>query len=96
MTSDSEILHDLRRLKKELREKFGVTSIGVFDCYRHVHHDLTCEVNVLIELEKPLGWKYFALKEFLERKLALRIDIFTRKALKPALQEEILSKTVFA
>jgi predicted nucleotidyltransferase len=86
----------LHRLKPQLREKFGVTRIGYFDFYIDHHHNQHCELNILVELEKPLGWDFFSLKEFLERRLGMSIDICTPNALRPALRDEILSQTVYA
>lgn len=89
------IKYKLHALKPELKKRFGVDKIGFFDCYidRHHHHD--CELNILVELAEPLGWDFFSLKEFLERKLRIRVDICTPRALKPALKEEILQSTIF-
>lgn len=85
----------LRKIKPILREKFGVRRVGYFDCYIDHHHNANCEVNILVELEKPLGWDFFALKEFIERRLGMHIDICTERSLKPALREEILAQTRF-
>lgn len=89
------LLNRLRKLQPELDAKFGVRKIGVFDCYRKEHQGTMCDLNVLVELEHPLGWKFFELKGYIEKKLQLHIDIFTPRALKPSLREEILQKTKF-
>jgi predicted nucleotidyltransferase len=88
-----DLHHIISRLKPQLELKWGVVKIGYFDCYLAHHHDIDCEVNIIVELEKPLGWEFFALKEWLELKLAMRIDICTSNALKPALRKEILENT---
>jgi predicted nucleotidyltransferase len=95
MKPNTNLEHNLRRLKNVLSQKFGVMRIGYFDCYIDLHHNHDCEVNILVELEKPLGWDFFTLKEFLEKKLQTRIDICTPNALKPALREEIMNQTRF-
>jgi uncharacterized protein len=85
----------LLRLKPILSQRFGVDRIGYFDCFLDQHHNQDCELNILVILEKPLGWEFFELKEFLQKKLQTRIDICTPKALKPALREEIMNQTRF-
>jgi len=89
------LLKQLQRLKGDLHSRYGVVRIGCFDCFIGHRHDATCDLNILVELEKPLGWQYFALKEFIETKLQIQIDIFTERALKPSLREEILSNVHF-
>jgi uncharacterized protein len=92
---DPRIISIIRRIKPELRRKFGVTRIGCFDCYIDHHHNKLCDLNVLVELEQPLGWDYFALKEFLQKKLEIHIDIFTPNAIKPAMKEDVMKEVHF-
>ena len=92
---DPRIVSTLKRLKGELYKRFGVTKVGCFDCYIDHHHNRLCDINVLVELEKPLGWDYFGLKEYLEKKLEVHIDIFTPRAIKPGLREEIMNSVEF-
>jgi predicted nucleotidyltransferase len=55
-----------------------------------------CDINVYVELERPLGWKLFELKEHIEEKLGIHIDILTPRAIKPALKEEIMASIHYA
>lgn len=89
---DPRIISIIRRIKPELRRKFGVTRIGCFDCYIDHHHNRLCDINVLVELEHPLGWDFFALKEFLEKKLEIHIDILTPNAIRAAMKDEIMQE----
>lgn len=86
----------LHKLKPVLKEKFGVKRIGYFDSYIDHHHNKLCELNILVELEQPLGWDFFSLKQFIEKRLGMSIDICTPNALRPALKDEILENTVYA
>ncbi|MFN8776677.1 MAG: hypothetical protein ACK5XV_07925 [Flavobacteriales bacterium] len=96
MKHPASLRASLHRLKPVLREKFGVKRIGYFESYIDYHHNQHCELNILVELERPLGWDFFALKEFIERRLGMSIDICTPQALRPALRDEIISQTTFA
>jgi len=86
----------LRKLKPMLREKYGVQRIGYFDLFIDHHHNKLCELNILVELERPLGWDFFSLKQFLEKRLGMSIDICTPNSIRPALRDEIYEHTVFA
>ncbi len=76
----------------EIRRKYGVRKLGVFNSFLAQHHTGECDLNVLVELERPLGWEFFDLKMFLERKLQMHIDVFTDSSLKPALRDQILAE----
>ena len=91
----AEVIRELQRLKPQLRSKWGVTKLGYFDQYLDKRHTLNCELNILVELERPLGWEFFAMKEWIQLKLRTPIDICTPKSLKPILKEEILDQTKY-
>ena len=82
-------LNEIRRLKPELLKRFGVRTIGIFECFKTKGPDAACELNVLVELNSPLGWEFFVLKNFLERKLECRIDICTARSIKPAVKDKV-------
>lgn len=91
----NSVINELQRLKPQLRSKWGVIKLGYFEDYLDKRHTLNCELNILVELEKPLGWEFFAMKEWIQFKLNVPIDICTPKSLKPILKEEILEQTVY-
>jgi predicted nucleotidyltransferase len=92
---DPQITKQLTRMRYDLERRYGVTRLGCFDCYIDHHHKRLCDINVYIELEKPLGWKLFELKEYIEQKLQIHIDIITPRGIKPALKDEIMSAIEF-
>ncbi|MFN0031755.1 MAG: hypothetical protein ACKVOR_06320 [Flavobacteriales bacterium] len=80
--NDPQLEHDLRRLSFDLHARYGVRRLGYFyDCLTQPNQK-PVEVNIIVELEKPMGWKFFELKEFLERKLYRRIDMVTPNGIK--------------
>jgi predicted nucleotidyltransferase len=89
-------LAEIRRLKPELLRRFGVTSIGIFECFKTKGPEAACDLNILVVLKNPLGWDFFVLKNYLERKLQRRIDICTERSLKPAVQEKVERTIRFA
>jgi hypothetical protein len=90
-----EILHNLARLKPELRSRWGVKRIGCFDVYLDKHRSFDCELNILVELERPLGWEFFAMKEWVQLKLRMPIDICTEKSIKPDLKKKVFANIQF-
>ncbi|MFN6378531.1 MAG: hypothetical protein ACK4WD_04610 [Flavobacteriales bacterium] len=90
-----EILHNLARLKPELRSRWGVKRIGCFDVYLDKHRSFDCELNILVELERPLGWEFFAMKEWVQLKLRMPIDICTENSIKPDLKKKIFANIQF-
>ncbi|TVQ06506.1 MAG: nucleotidyltransferase [Balneolaceae bacterium] len=93
---------DLSILKKKLRElkpllarKFFVEQIGYFGSYAYQSESEESDIDILVDLKKPLGWGFIELKMFLEKELNRPVDLVTRNALKKQLREQILSETRF-
>jgi len=90
------IQRELSKLKPYLREKYGVKKIGVFGSYARGEEKESSDIDILIELEKPIGWEFFYLKDYLEKKLGREVDLVTVNALKPRIRERILREVIYA
>lgn len=95
MKSQSEINHQLKEIKPYLLQKFSVNKIGYFGSYARNTHTENSDIDILIELEKPLGWEFFDLQEYLEKTLKLKVDLTTVNGLKEQLKEVILKSTKY-
>ncbi len=91
ITTD-EVMEILSGLKAELKERFGVNKIGIFGSFARNEPDVDSDVDILVELEEPLGWEFFELLELLEEKLGKRVDLTTKSALKKQLRDAILKE----
>jgi len=92
MKSEKEIRYKLQKLKPKLRKDFSVTRMRLFGSWASGHADESSDIDLLIELEKPIGWRFFTLKLFLEHELGRPVDLVTKNALKEQLRDSILSE----
>jgi uncharacterized protein len=95
MSDYSNIEKQLIALKPILAERYKVKNIGVFGSFSQGDHSATSDLDILVELNEPLGWEFFDLKDFLESEFNRPVDLVTRNALKKQLAEKILSQTKF-
>ncbi|MEC9491658.1 nucleotidyltransferase family protein [Flexistipes sp.] len=86
-----QILQYLREHKKELYEKYGVRKIGLFGSYARGNKSENSDIDLLLELEKPLGFAFVDLCEYLERILNHNVDVLTPPMLQhnPELWEDV-------
>jgi predicted nucleotidyltransferase len=96
MKSLDEITSVLKDHKSELEDRFKVKKIGVFGSYAREEEANTSDVDILVDLNEPIGWEIIDLKEFLEEILGIEVDLVTVKALKPELSDIILKEAVYA
>jgi len=92
MSNKNEILIKLKNLKPILQKEFAVKEIGLFGSYSDDSYTQNSDIDLLIELERPIGWKFFSLELFLEDKLGRKIDLVTQNALKEQIRETIMQQ----
>lgn len=85
----------LARHKGELRRRFKVKVIGVFGSYVRGEQKRKSDVDVLVEFEEPVGlFEFIALENYLSDLLGVKVDLVSRKALKPRIGERILKEVI--
>ena len=92
-----EIKEILTEHKEELRERFRVREIGVFGSYvRGEQRKKGSDVDILVEFEEPIGlFEFMDLEEYLSSLLGRKVDVVSKKALKPRIGEYILKEVVY-
>ena len=90
-----EIIGKLQEIKPYLQQEYGVKTIGLFGSYADGTHTENSDVDILVEFERPLGWKFFTLEKYLEQTFNRKIDLVTPNALKEQLKSYILNQTLY-
>lgn len=96
MESKSDILNKLRELKPILSKEYAVKRIGLFGSFADNSADQNSDIDLLVELDKPIGWKFFSLEIYLEKVFGRKIDLVTKNALKEQIKNDILNKVNYA
>jgi uncharacterized protein len=92
MHTENSILEKLRELKPMLKEDYSVIEIGLFGSFSDGTFTDKSDIDILIELEKPIGWRIFTLELFLEKTFGRKIDLVTKGALKEQIKDQILKQ----
>ena len=92
MITKNDILDKLRKLKPTLYKDYAVKEIGLFGSYSANSYNEKSDIDLLVEFEKPIGWKFFSLELYLEKVFARKIDLVTKNALKDHIKESILKQ----
>lgn len=96
MESKTDILNKLRELKPILSKEYAVRRIGLFGSFADNSADENSDIDLLVELDKPIGWKFFSLEIYLEKIFGRKIDLVTKNALKQQIKKDILNKVNYA
>jgi predicted nucleotidyltransferase len=91
----TEILDILRKSKGILKEKYFVEEIAVFGSYATVEHGQDSDLDVLVQFSRPVGLFHFIeLEDYLSALLGIKVDLVSKKALKPRIGRNILNEMV--
>jgi predicted nucleotidyltransferase len=98
MSSTRQKLEEIKKIlaehKEEIRRKYGVVILGIFGSYTRDEQRATSDIDILIEIERPIGLKFFELWDNLENLLGCKVDLVRRKLLREEIKEDILSEVV--
>ncbi len=92
MISKNDILSKLTELKTLLYKDYAIKKIGLFGSFSNDTYTEKSDIDILIELEKPIGWKFFSLELYLEKIFNRKIDLVTKNALKKQIKDSILKQ----
>lgn len=91
-----EIKKTLAKEKDKLSEKFGVAEIGVFGSTVSGNSSKESDIDILVDFKKPIGlFKFVELENYLSEKLGRKVDLVSKKGIKPYIKENILNSTVY-
>jgi len=96
MLNKNDILEKLRELKPILSEEFAVKEIGIFGSFANNAASDDSDIDLLVELSRPIGWNYFTLQIYLEGIFGRKVDLVTKNALKEQIKDSILAQVNYA
>lgn len=92
MLTKNDILSKLRELKPQLHKEYAVKEIGLFGSFSDNSYTDESDIDLLVELDRPIGWKFFTLELYLETVFGRKIDLVTKNALKDQLKDNVLKQ----
>ncbi|MDD5144304.1 nucleotidyltransferase family protein [Methanoregula sp.] len=93
--SVEEIRQDLKVYLPELRDRYGVTYLGIFGSYVRGEQKKASDVDILVEFDRPgTLLDFIHLQNDLEDLLGVRVDLVEKSGLKPAIRPHVLAEVV--
>lgn len=91
MKTLAEIKKILNDYREYLYKNYGVKEIYLFGSYVRNEQKEDSDLDLLVQLEKPIGLKFVELGDFLEKILDMKVDVLTFPMIEknPYLLEEI-------
>ncbi len=67
----------LREQYAYLASEYGIRRIGLFGSYAKDTPTEVSDIDLVVEFERPIGFRFIELSEYLERLLGGKVDILT-------------------
>jgi predicted nucleotidyltransferase len=77
MLSRERVIELLREQSGYLAAEYGVRKIGLFGSFAKGCPTEQSDLDIIVEFDRPLGFRFVDLAEYLEKLLGRRLDILT-------------------
>ena len=77
MLTKEKAIKLLQEKHSYLAVEFGVSKIGLFGSYAKDQSGDTSDVDLIIEFERPIGFRFIELVDYLENLLGQKVDVLT-------------------
>ncbi len=95
MLSKEQILSTLREEMSCLNEKYSVKAIGLFGSFLNGTNHNNSDIDLLVELEKPIGWDFLFLELYLENLFSRKVDLILKGKVNPLFEQEVLENVEY-
>jgi hypothetical protein len=95
MIDKKEIENILKKYRAHLKENYYVERIGLFGSFSRGEQTPESDIDIIVEFNGSVGWKFFTLKDFLENILGRKIDLVTKNSLRDEMKAEILDQVIY-
>lgn len=95
MKTFEDIKNILSQNKEDIEKKFGAMEIALFGSYVRNEQNKESDVDILVDFKESIGLlKFIELERYLSDLLDIKVELVTRRALKPRIGEHILQELV--
>jgi predicted nucleotidyltransferase len=77
MLTTEKVIKLLQETHPYLAAEFGVSRLGLFGSYAKGQPDETSDVDLIVEFERPIGFRFIELVNYLEQLLGRKVDVLT-------------------
>jgi uncharacterized protein len=84
-TTREAVLQRLRLALPHLRRRYGLVRLSLYGSFTRGAAVENSDVDLVVELSRPLGLEFVSLAQYLERKIGRKVDLVTFETLRRSL-----------
>ena len=94
-TSLEDLKRQLQALKPTLKKRFKVETVEIFGSYARYEQTEKSDVDILVSYSEGADLLLVAgLRQYLRRKLHMKVDVISKKYLNPIIKDQVLHEAV--
>ena len=79
-----------------LRKEYHIKKLGVFGSVARGQEKKNSDVDIIVEFVSPIGFfEFVQLEKKLQKIFKKRVDLVSKKALKPTIKKQALKETIY-
>jgi predicted nucleotidyltransferase len=83
MYNTAQILAILKSRKPDLQKRYPISELGLFGSYARGDYNEKSDIDILVDFNDSIGIKFITLAHELEDIFHTKIDLVSRKGIKP-------------
>lgn len=95
INSKNDVLALLQENKPALQRVFPLQRIGLFGSWARDEQTAQSDIDILVEVDSSIGLGFVTLADQLEKVLGHKVDLVSRRAIKPRLWAEIEAELIY-
>jgi len=95
MQSTQDIKTTLQTAKPLLMARYPIETLALFGSVARGEATEQSDVDILVEFNGNIGWQFLTLADELEQLLGLKVDLVSRKGVKPHYLEYIQKDLIY-
>lgn len=95
MSSREEIIKKLGAFKARVANRYPIASLALFGSFARNEQNEDSDIDVLVEFNGRVGSEFFALADELEKQLENKVDLVSKKGIKPKYFSSIQSDLIY-
>jgi predicted nucleotidyltransferase len=89
------IINIIKSLREQIKNDYKANVIGIFGSYARDEQNKGSDIDVLVNFyEGATLFNFVDLADFLEEKLKVKVDVVSKRAIRPELKEQILKEVM--
>lgn len=95
MKTLNEITTILKTHKNEFHLKYHINELAIFGSYSRGENTENSDIDILFDYDEQIGWEFLRFATELEDLLKLKVDLVSKKGIKPKYFTEIEKELIY-